>query len=104
MKTVITIVAASAVLSASLCAGFAATDGASSQRAQASAAAAMPKAEAPALRTAWVDPAPKADTACRDAGWPYRAALCAAKDGAGEAPARKVRVISTAAPASLAQR
>lgn len=106
MKGFITIVAASAVLSASLCAGLAATDsGASRGSPQTAVAAPVPATQIPAAQTSWTDPPAKAATACRDAGWPYRTTLCAAKDGTNEAPVRKVRVIpANAAPSALALR
>ena len=106
MKGFITIVAASAVLSASLCAGLAATDNGRILRTQAAAApASIAPVSAVQAPTAWIDPPAKADAACRAVAWPYRAAQCATDDGASAAPARKVRVIPTgAARAVLAQR
>ena len=96
MKSFITIVAASAVLSASLVAGLAATNGASANVTPAEASVRVPASTTP---TAWIDPPARSEKTCRDAAWPYRPALCA---GTGEAPARKVRVIP--ASASLVQR
>ena len=102
MKTFITIIAASAALSASLVAGLAASD---STHAPGSAVASgnvtavpAPKA-APVAGTTWSDPPAKVDTACRDAAWPYRPTLCAPRTEGG---ARKVRVIASGAPVALA--
>lgn len=81
MRHAITILAASAALSASLVAGLAAADVAR--------APAAPKPQA----SAWIDPPAKADPACREAAWPYRSAGC------GE---RKVRVIGTGGPQAAA--